>query len=82
MVGNVQRKGEMLEYTFFEGNKVTIHSLGENTPGEFRGVIRGLAVDNGDNAASIYIVELVDKITVFYEFSHCAMPAACLREGW
>ena len=68
-------------YTFVEGEQVTIHSLGVNTPGEFRGRIRGISID-WKGPASIYIVELIDKIDPEYPFSSCTMPAACLWHGW
>ena len=66
--------------TYKEGDRVTIHSLGDECPGEYRGIIRGLS----SNAAYVnfYIVELIDSLDAKYAYSCCTMPEACLRPGW
>ena len=63
-----------------EGDIVTIHSLGESHPGEYRGIIRGLSATAA--YVNFYIVELVDSISNDYDYTCCTMPEACLRRGW
>ena len=66
--------------TYNEGDGVVIHSLGESHGGkEYRGIIRGISVDYGVNPATIWIVELLDKLDPDYAYTHCSMPEACLR---
>jgi len=69
---------------FDEGTEVTIHSLGPMHMGKtYRGIVWGISVDFGMNPATIYIVEMVDRLNNRpYPYSCVCMPAACLRKGW
>ena len=67
---------------FAEGTKVTIHSLGSSAPGEYRGIIRGIAVQDPIECTTIWIVEMIDKWASDYPYSNCTVPTTCLCEGW
>ena len=61
------------------GTKVTVHSLGLETPGEFRGIIRGISVKD---VVTIYIVEMVDTFVKNSTYNTYTIPAACIEVGW
>jgi hypothetical protein len=70
----------MKNHFFAEGDNVIVHSLGNMHIGkEYQAVVRGVSVDYGINPATIYILEVVDKIDPDYPYSHYTMPEACLR---
>ncbi len=70
----------MKEHLFNEGDYVTVHSLGpSHGDQEYPGIIRGIAVDYGNNPATIYIVAIKPSIDQDYKYSHCTIPQACLR---
>jgi hypothetical protein len=58
--------------------RVMVHSLGENTPGEFRAVVRGVSATYP--LGCVYILEMIDKFDSDYPYSHCGMVSACVRE--
>lgn len=65
---------------FCEGQRVIVHSLGENSPGEFKGVIRGISAVYPEGC--IYIVETVDRIREYneYPYSYFTITSACVKE--
>jgi hypothetical protein len=65
-------------YKFQQGDNVLIHSIGPDGK-TYRARICGLAHDWGDDPATSYIVEMIDSIRDDYKFTHCVMPAACLK---
>ena len=77
--------GKLVGIMEFEwGTKVTIHSLGSTLPGEYRGVIHGIAVRDTVEPAQIYIVQIFNDFPLDnnYDYDHITFPRACLREGW
>jgi hypothetical protein len=69
-------------YQFHQDEQVTIHSLGSTMPDEYRGIIKGISV-NDVGPAAIYIVQMcASPLSLGYPFTHATFPAACLRSGW
>ena len=67
----------MMNNFFKDGTHVIVHSLGENTPGEFRAIVRGNAL------MGLYILEMIDRINSFedYPYNHIIMTPACVKEA-
>jgi len=66
---------------FNQLDRVMIHSLGSSAPGEYPATVCGVSIDWGDRGCTIYIVEpdCMNDIQNLYPYSHCTIPAACLR---
>lgn len=67
-----------------EGQKVTIRRLGDVTPGEFRGFVRGTyGTDYGGDGVHpmAYIVEMTDY-TPGQVYSCLVVASGCVDEGW
>lgn len=47
---------------FEDGDNVIVGRLGSNTPGTYRGVVRGIYGCDADDHPNAYIVEMVDPI--------------------
>ncbi len=61
-----------------DGTEVIIHCLGENTPGEYRGIVCGI-VDTYPGGC-LYIIESIDRISKDYEYTCYVMSSACVKE--
>lgn len=69
-----------MQYNFEQNEEVLVHSLGIlRLDKTYRAKVCGISVDHGNNPATIYIIEIIDPIDSDYKFSHCSMPAACLK---
>lgn len=60
-----------------EYTRVILHSLGESTPGEYRGVILGIASYHPNMV--VYIVELIDRIDPNYQYNCIVITEHCLK---
>jgi hypothetical protein len=65
---------------FKEGDEVIIHSLGEQTPGEFRAIIKGISAEW--EHVIFYIVEFKDRFISLedYPYSHGCIVGSCIRK--
>jgi hypothetical protein len=62
-----------------EGVPVVIRRLGDLTPGEFRGLIRGVYACDVDGHPDAYIVELIDRIPN-QKYSNYVFTRGCVDE--
>ena len=65
-------------YKFQQGDKVLIHSI-DSSEKTYSAKICGIAMDWGDDPATSYILEILDPFRADYKFTHCIMPAACIK---
>lgn len=78
----------MTTYTFNEGDYAIAHSFGEDTPGEFRCIIRGVSASY-EPYGHIWIVEWIDRPIYIgpypvegledKKYSCSTVPEVCLR---
>lgn len=61
---------------FEQDTPVVIRRLGRSAPGEYRAIIKGIAVKSFPNS-SVYILETLDKIPG-QEFSHITIVESCI----
>lgn len=74
----------MNECKYKNKERVTLHSLGKSTPGLYRAIVLGIShySQYPGVGGMAYIVKLIDKLSVSYEYDAISITDACMRKGW
>ncbi len=67
----------MTKNIFHQDDLVYLVNLGENTPGRYKAKVVGLASEYPD--LNVYIVELLDKVPGYNNWSHGIMVDGCME---
>lgn len=65
-----------LNKMFTQDTKVTVYNLGDNTPGEFKAIVKGVY------ASHSYILEMIDFLPGQNQYSNIVVVFGCVKEGW
>jgi hypothetical protein len=63
---------------FKQNDIVEINNI-DNSGKTYVGMVKGIAINFGDDPATIYIVEMADVIDPNYLYTHTVIPASCMR---